>query len=112
MTSPLQMTVYRPVRRLGLYVRAFQVFSAAGPDPVSVLDFGGCDVSVPVCFGHPVLVEDWDRAKVASAAVEGPRRHPAANPAPPVECRDAISLGSLAPCGRVVAACVIHSVYS
>jgi hypothetical protein len=68
MTSPLKMTVYRPAGRLGQDVRAFQVFSATEPGGVSVLDFGGCDVSVPVCFGHPVLVEDWDRAEVPSAA--------------------------------------------
>ena len=42
--------------------------------PASVLDFGGGDVSVPVCFGDPVLVEDWERAEVPSAAVVGPRR--------------------------------------
>jgi len=74
MTSPLKMTLYRPPGRLGSYVRAFQVFSAAQPAAVSVLDFGGGDVSVPVCFGDPVLVEDWGRAAVASAAVVGPRR--------------------------------------
>ena len=37
---------------------------------------------------------------------------PAASPAQPVECRDAIRSGSSAPCGRVVAAYVICSVYS
>jgi AraC-like DNA-binding protein len=31
-------------------------------------------VSVPVCFGDPVLVEDWGRCAVPSAAVVGPRR--------------------------------------
>jgi AraC-like DNA-binding protein len=30
---------------------------------------------VPVCFGDPVLVEDWGAAEVPSAAVVGPRRH-------------------------------------
>ncbi len=76
MTSPLKMTVCRPAGRLGLYVRAFQVFSATDPPAgVSVLDFGGGDVSVPVCFGDPVLVEDWDRGEVPSTAVVGPRRH-------------------------------------
>ncbi len=74
MTSPLKMTEYRPAGRLGSYVRAFQVFSATQPARVSVLDFGGGDVSVPVCFGDPVLVEDWGRAAVPSAAVVGPRR--------------------------------------
>src|SRR5215472_12289702 len=75
MTSPLTMTVYRPAGRLGSYVRAFQVFSATQPAGASVLDFGGGDVSVPVCFGDPVLVEDWGGAEVPSAAVVGPRRH-------------------------------------
>jgi AraC-like DNA-binding protein len=74
MTSPLTMTVYRPTGRLGLYVRAFQVFSTRPSAGVSVLDFGGGDVSVPVCFGDPVLVEDWGGAAVPSAAVVGPRR--------------------------------------
>jgi AraC-like DNA-binding protein len=74
MPSPLKMTVYRPLGRLSGYVRAFQVFSAAQPAFVPVLDFGGGDVSVPVCFGDPVLVEDWGRAEVPSAAVVGPRR--------------------------------------
>jgi hypothetical protein len=74
MTSPLKMTVYRPAGRLGQYVRAFQVFSMTQPAEVSVLDFGGADVSVPVCFGDPVLVEDWGRCEVPSAAVVGPRR--------------------------------------
>jgi AraC-like DNA-binding protein len=74
MTSPLKMTVCRPAGRLCSYVRAFQVFSATQRGGVSVLDFGGGDVSVPVCFGDPVLVEDWGRAQVPSAAVVGPRR--------------------------------------
>ena len=74
MPPPLKMTLYRPPGRLGSYVRAFRVFSAAQPALVSVLDFGGGDVSVPVCFGDPVLVEDWGRAAVPSAAVVGPRR--------------------------------------
>jgi len=75
MTSPLRMTVYRPTGRLGSYVRAFQVFSVTHQAGASVLDFGGADVSVPVCFGDPVLVEDWGHAEVPSAAVVGPRRH-------------------------------------
>jgi AraC-like DNA-binding protein len=74
MTSPLKMTLYRPAGRLASYVRAFQVFSTTLPVGVSVLDFGGGDVSVPVCFGDPVLVEDWERVEVPSAAVVGPRR--------------------------------------
>jgi AraC-like DNA-binding protein len=76
MTSSLKMSVHRPAGRLGLYVRSFQVFSTTDPPAgVSVLDFGGGDVSVPVCFGDPVLVEDWGAAEVQSAAVVGPRRH-------------------------------------
>jgi len=75
MTSPLTMAVYRPAGRLGLYVRAFQVFAATQSAGASVLDFGGGDVSVPVCFGDPVLVEDWGGAEARSAAVVGPRRH-------------------------------------
>ena len=75
MTSPLTMAVYPPAGRLGLYVRAFQVFAATQPAGASVLDFGGGDVSVPVCFGDPVLVEDWGGAEARSAAVVGPRRH-------------------------------------
>jgi AraC-like DNA-binding protein len=39
-----------------------------------VLDFGGGDVSMPVCFGEPELVEDWGAAQVPTAAVVGPRR--------------------------------------
>lgn len=75
MTSPLRMTLYRPTGRLGLYVRAFQVLSTAVPAGVSVLDFGGGDVSVPVRFGDPVLVEDSGFAEVRSAVVVGPKRH-------------------------------------
>lgn len=74
MSTPLQMTEYRPVGRLGSCVRAFQVFSVMQPAGASVLDFGAGDVSVPVCFGDPVLVEDWHHAKVPSAAVVGPMR--------------------------------------
>jgi hypothetical protein len=48
MTSPLQMTLYRPAGRLGSYVGSFQVLSTTQPAGVSVLDFGGGDVSGPV----------------------------------------------------------------
>ena len=74
MTSLLTMTEHRPAGWLGRYVRAFQVFSATDPAGASVLDFGAGDVSMPVCFGDPVLVEDWDGAEVPSAALVGPRR--------------------------------------
>lgn len=75
MPSPLTMTEYRPTGRLGLYVRAFQVFSVSRPVEVPVLDFSAGDVSVPVCFGAPVLVDAWGGAEVPSAAVIGPQRH-------------------------------------
>lgn len=74
MTSVLNMTEYRPAGRLGGFVRAFQVFGMGQPATASVLDFAGADVCVPVCFGDPVLVEDWGRAKVPSASVVGPRK--------------------------------------
>lgn len=75
MPSPLTMTEYRPTGRLGAHVRAFQVFSVSDPVEVPVLDFSAGDVSVPVCFGAPVLVDSWGRAEVPSAAVVGPQRH-------------------------------------
>jgi AraC-like DNA-binding protein len=75
MTWPLKMAVYRPAGRLAWYVRAFQVFSSTPSGGVSVLDFGGGDISVPICFGDPVLVEGWGGVAVPSAAVVGPRRH-------------------------------------
>ncbi len=75
MTSPLKLALYRPGGRLGVHVRAFQVLSTAAPASVSVLDFGGADVSVPVRFGDPVQVEGAGLAEVRSAAVVGPRRH-------------------------------------
>lgn len=74
MTLPLTMTVHRPSGPLGSYVRSFQVFATTEPTGARVLDFSGGDVSVPVCFGDPVLVEDWGCAEVPSAAVVGPRR--------------------------------------
>ena len=74
MTSLLTMTEHRPAGWLGRYVRAFQVFSTTDLAGASVLDFGAGDVSVPLCFGDPVLVEDWGGAEVPSAAVVGPRR--------------------------------------
>ena len=57
MTTPLNMTIFQPTGLLGRYVRAFQVLSTSGGAQVSVLDFGGADVSVPLSFGDPVLVE-------------------------------------------------------
>jgi len=74
MASPVKMTIFRPTGRLAAYVRSFQVLSTASSVRASVLDFGGGDVSVPLCFGNPLLVEDWNRAEVASAAVVGPRQ--------------------------------------
>ena len=75
MTSLLREIRHRPTGRLGLYVRAFQVLSTPSPAGVSVLDLGGGDVSVPVRFGDPVLVEDSGHAEVRSAVVVGPKRH-------------------------------------
>jgi methylphosphotriester-DNA--protein-cysteine methyltransferase len=74
MASPVKMTLVRPAGRLASYVRCFQVLSTAPSVRASVLDFGGGDVSVPLCFGDPLRVEDWNHAEVPSAAVVGPRR--------------------------------------
>src|SRR5262245_5413362 len=74
MASPVKMTLFRPTGRLASYVRFFQVFSTASSVRASVLDFGGGDVSIPLCFGSPLFVEDWNRAEVQSSAVVGPRR--------------------------------------
>jgi len=74
MASPVRETLFRPAGRLASYVRCFQLLSTASSVRASVLDFGGGDVSVPLCFGSPLLVEDWNRAEVQSAAVVGPRR--------------------------------------
>lgn len=74
MPSPLRLAACRPTGRLGTYIGAFQVFSLTDPAGVSVLDFGGPDTCVPVCFGDPVLVEDVGRSEVPSAAVVGPRK--------------------------------------
>jgi AraC-like DNA-binding protein len=73
MSSGLGLAVYRPTGRLASYVRAFQVLSTDGTAPVSLLDFGGADVSVPLHFGDPVVIEGPVLAKVPSAALVGPR---------------------------------------
>jgi len=75
MASPVHVTLFRPSGQLASYIRYFQVLTTASSARASLLDFGGADVSVPLCFGNPLLVEDWDRAEVQSAAVVGPRRH-------------------------------------
>jgi AraC-like DNA-binding protein len=54
-------------------VRSFQLLSTDGSAPVSVLDFAGADVSVPLRFGDPVVIEGSRPAKVESAVVVGPR---------------------------------------
>lgn len=72
MTSGLQFKAYRPRGRLASYVQAFQVLTAEGSARVSVLDFAGADVLLPLRFGDPVVVEDT-QAAVESAAVVGPR---------------------------------------
>ena len=73
MTSPLTMAVYRPAGRLGLYVRAFQVFAATQSAGASVLDFGGGDMSVPVCFGDLRFHEPPHQAAPVIAAAVSPR---------------------------------------
>jgi AraC-like DNA-binding protein len=73
MASGLEFAVYRPSGRLASYVRAFQVLSSEGSARVSVLDFAGADVSVPLRFGEPVVIEGSEPATVPSAALVGPR---------------------------------------
>lgn len=74
MTTPLKMAIYQPTGRLWRYVRAFQVLSTSGGAQVSVLDFGGADVSVPLSFGDPVLVEGAGLEEVDSGSLVGPRK--------------------------------------
>src|SRR6516162_7831981 len=83
MTSPLTMAVYRPAGRLGLYVRAFQVFAATRSAGASVLDFGGGDMSVPVCFGDLRFHEPPHQAAPVIAAAVSPRLGTRAGAAPP-----------------------------
>ena len=73
MASRLRLMTYRPTGRLASYVRAFQLLSTEQAAPVEVLDFAGADVSVPLRFGDPVVVQDSDPSIVESAAVVGPR---------------------------------------
>src|SRR5215471_15454184 len=73
MASGLRLTEYRPRGVLASYVRAFQVLSTDASARVSVLDFAGADVSVPLRFGDPVVIDDSRLTPVASAAVVGPR---------------------------------------
>jgi AraC-like DNA-binding protein len=73
MPARLGFAEYRPTGRLASYVRAFQLLSTEGSAPVSVLDFGGADVSIPLRFGDPVLVEGSQPKGVPSAALVGPR---------------------------------------
>jgi AraC-like DNA-binding protein len=54
-------------------VRAFQVLSTSESARVSVLDFAGADVSIPVRFGEPVVIEGPEGSNVPSAALVGPR---------------------------------------
>ena len=68
----LKLTVYRPTGRLALYVHQFQVLSADKGTDAELLDFGGADVSVPLRFGDPIVVED-PATEVLSATVVGPR---------------------------------------
>lgn len=73
MPAGLGFAEYRPTGRLASYVRAFQVLSTEGSTPVSVLDFGGADVSIPLRFGDPLVVDGSRPKEVASAALVGPR---------------------------------------
>jgi AraC-like DNA-binding protein len=54
-------------------VRAFQVLTTKAPSRVSVLDFAGADVSIPLRYGDPVVVEASEPAEVPSGALVGPR---------------------------------------
>jgi AraC-like DNA-binding protein len=69
----LRIKEFRPQGRLARYVRAFQVLSTDGSEPVSVLDFVGADVSVPLRFGDPIAIEGATPMVVQSGAVVGPR---------------------------------------
>jgi AraC-like DNA-binding protein len=71
--SRLNYAVYRPSGRLAAYVRAFQVLFTEGPAGVSVLDFAGADVSVPLRFGDHVVIDGSEPVTVPSAALVGPR---------------------------------------
>jgi AraC-like DNA-binding protein len=73
MASGLCLTAHRPRGRLASYVRSFQVLSTEDSARVSVLDFAGADVSVPLRFGDPIFIEDSRPGIVESAAVVGPR---------------------------------------
>jgi AraC-like DNA-binding protein len=73
MTAGLGFQEYHPTGRLASYVRAFQVLSTEGSARVSVLDFAGADVSLPLRFGDPVFVEGLQPEEVPSAALVGPR---------------------------------------
>jgi hypothetical protein len=71
--SGLELAVYRPTGPLASYVRAFQVISTKDSARVSVLDFAGADVSIPLRFADPVFVEGSGLEEVPSAAFVGPR---------------------------------------
>jgi AraC-like DNA-binding protein len=73
MASGLDLAIYQPTGRLASYVRTFQVLSSEASSPVSVLDFAGADVSVPLRFGAPVVIDGSESVEVPSAAVVGPR---------------------------------------
>jgi AraC-like DNA-binding protein len=73
MASGLGFAEYRPTGQLASFVRAFQVLSSEGFARVSVLDFAGADVSIPLRFGDPVIIEGSASQEVPSAALVGPR---------------------------------------
>jgi hypothetical protein len=54
-------------------VCSIQVLSTEESARVSVFDFAGADVSVPLRFGDPVVPEGLEQATVESAVVVGPR---------------------------------------
>jgi hypothetical protein len=58
LTSGLKLTAYQPTGQLAMYVHQFQVLSTEKGSDVSLLDFGGAEVSVALRFGDPILVED------------------------------------------------------
>src|SRR5690242_9104622 len=73
MPAGLGFAEYRPAGRLAAYVRAFQVLSTERSARVSVLDLAGADVSIPLRFGDPVIVEGQHLSEVPSGALVGPR---------------------------------------
>ena len=76
MTSPLKMTVYRPAGRLVRTCAPSRCLRDGSAGRGVGAGFRRWRRLVPVCFGDPVLVEDWDRVEVPFTAVVGPRSTP------------------------------------